>query len=96
MLPRTLRFASRLAAILSFAGVFCWAQFSGSIQGTIQDPGGAVVPKAKVQLKNTQTNVVSTTQSDSEGNYRFISLAPGAYQVTVDATGFSSTACPSH
>jgi hypothetical protein len=92
MWPRTLRFASKVIAVLSFAGALCWAQFSGSIQGTIQDPAGAVVPNAKVQLKNTETSVVSTTRSDAEGNYRFVSLAPGSYQLSVDASGFSTTA----
>src|SRR5450755_1880985 len=78
-----------LAVILTAT---CWAQFSGSIQGTVQDPAGAVVPNAKVQLKNTQTGVSTATTSDAEGNYRFISLAPGAYQLTIDASGFNTTA----
>src|ERR1035437_10957105 len=69
----------------------CWAQFSGSIQGTVQDPAGAVVPNAKVQLKNTETSVVASTTSDAEGNYRFVSLAPGSYQINVDAGGFNTT-----
>jgi hypothetical protein len=90
MWPRTLRLASRIAAFLLLTA-FCWAQFSGNIQGTIQDPAGAVVPNAKVELKNTETRVTSSTLTDSEGNYRFVSLAPGAYQVTVEASGFSAT-----
>jgi hypothetical protein len=90
MWPRTLRLASRIAAFLLLTA-FCWAQFSGNIQGTIQDPAGAVVPNAKVELKNTETTVTSSTLTDSEGNYRFVSLAPGAYQVTVAASGFSAT-----
>ena len=48
----------RFAALLVIASGLCWAQFSGSIQGTIKDPASAVVPNAKVQLKNTQTNIV--------------------------------------
>jgi uncharacterized protein YjbI with pentapeptide repeats len=43
---------------------FSGAQFSGSIQGTVQDPAGAVVPNAKVQLKNTATSVAVATTSD--------------------------------
>src|SRR5271169_6101150 len=86
------RFVIRFAVLAVVVVVSCWAQFSGSIQGTVQDPAGAVVPNAKVQLKNTQTSVVTTTSSDAEGNYRFVSLAPGAYQLTVDASGFNTTA----
>jgi len=90
MWPRLPFSVFRLIALLGVVTA-CRAQFSGSIQGTVQDPAGAVVPNAKVQLKNTETNVVSTTSSDTEGNYRFVSLAPGAYQITVDAPGFNST-----
>ncbi len=79
---------------MCFAAVCRWAQFSGSIQGTIKDPASAVVPNAKIQLKNTETNITSTTTSDYEGNFRFVSLAPGSYQMTVDATGFGTTTLP--
>ena len=91
MEPRLVSVATRLVALLMATAALCWAQFSGSIQGTIQDPAGAVVPNAKVQLKNTETSVVATTTSDAEGNYRFVSLAPGSYQITIDATGFTTT-----
>ena len=83
--------AIRLASVAVVITASCWAQFSGSIQGTVQDPAGAVVPNAKVQLKNTETGVVTATTSDGEGNYRFVSLAPGSYQIAVDASGFNTT-----
>ncbi len=88
------RLAIRVPALFALASVLSWAQFSGSIQGTVTDPAGAVIPNAKVQLKNTETSVVSATTSDNEGNYRFVSLAPGHYQITVDAQGFNSTNVP--
>jgi hypothetical protein len=81
---------SRFVLFLLFASLSCWAQFSGSIQGLVQDPASALVPNAKVQLKNTATGVVASTTSDSAGVFQFVSLAPGAYQITVEASGFSS------
>jgi len=57
----------------------------------VQDPAGAVIPNAKVQLKNTETSVAAATTSDAEGNYRFVSLAPGSYQITIDAAGFNTS-----
>jgi len=87
MWPRSARYFTLLVIGIPA----CWAQFSASIQGTVQDPAGAVVPNAKIQLKNMDTNVVAATASDVEGNFRYVSLAPGSYQVTVDATGFSTT-----
>ncbi len=77
--------------LLAVFAVICYAQFSGSIQGTVQDPASAVVPNAKVQLKNAQTGVVTATLSDSEGNYRFVSLAPGSYTISVQASGFNTS-----
>ncbi len=67
------------------------AQFSGSIQGVVQDPSGAVLQNATVRLLNTSTNISSETKTDPEGNYRFVSLAPGSYQITAQAQGFNKT-----
>src|ERR1700686_5028156 len=78
-------------ALLALLAVTCYAQFSGSIQSTVQDPASAVVPNAKIQLKNAQTGVVTATVSDSEGNYRFVSLAPGTYTISVEAVGFNTS-----
>src|SRR6476646_5673 len=90
MLP-SLQFVTRFAIPAAVLTASCWAQFSGSIQGTVQDPAGAVVLNAKVQLKNTATSVAVATTSDVEGNYRFVSLAPGSYQISVEASGFNTT-----
>jgi hypothetical protein len=73
--------------MLLWAGT-AYAQFSGSIKGVVQDPSGAAVPSAKVELLNTATRISHTTTTDPAGNYEFVSLAPGAYEVTVEATGF--------
>src|SRR5260370_20798497 len=91
MLPGS-QFITRFTAVEVILPPACWAQFSGSIQGTVQGPAGAVVPNAKVQLKNTGTGVAAATTSGAEGNYRLVSLAPGSYQLSVDAPGFNTTA----
>src|SRR6185437_1858170 len=69
----------------------CWAQFSGSLQGSVQDSTGAAVPSAVVTLTNVDTNVSQKTTADSSGVYRFASLAPGSYQLSAGATGFSGS-----
>ncbi len=66
-----------------------FAQFTSSIQGSVQDPSGASIPKATVQLVNVATNVTQATTTDSAGNFIFVSIAPGRYQVTVETAGFS-------
>ena len=78
-----------LFAVLSAS--LCFAQFSGSVQGVVQDPSGAGVAKAAVRLQNTDTQVSATTTSDAEGNFTFQSLAPGRYKITVEMSGFTKS-----
>src|SRR5947208_498238 len=66
-----------------------WAQFTGNMQGTVSDPSGAAVAQAKVTLINVATQVSATTNTDASGSYRFLSLAPGSYKITVEAAGFA-------
>src|SRR5438876_3280401 len=77
-----------LATVLLLAGS-TWAQFTGNIQGTVSDPSSAAVAQAKVDLVNVATQVSATTTTDASGSYRFLSLAPGSYKITVEAAGFA-------
>src|SRR3989440_4594745 len=77
-----------LATVLLLAGS-TWAQFTGNIQGTVSDPSSAAVAQAKVDLLNVVTKVSATTTTDASGDYRFLSLAPGSYKITVEAAGFA-------
>ena len=60
-------------------------------KGIVADPSGATVAQAKMTIENLSNHITATTNSDSEGGYRFLSLAPGAYKISVDAPGFSKT-----
>ena len=66
----------------------------GSIQGTITDPAGAVVPGAVVSITNRATGQVSTTTTTSAGTYNSGGLLPGDYVVSVVATGFKTVQLP--
>lgn len=63
---------------------------SGSIQGTLTDPSGAVVPNAKVTIKNISTGQVVERTSSSSGVFTSGPLTPGRYTIHASATGFSS------
>jgi len=63
---------------------------SGSIQGTITDPNGAVVPNATVTAENVATKVKTTKQSNEAGLYVINALPPGEYNVLVSLKGFQS------
>ncbi len=65
------------------------AQFTASIQGTVTDPSAAGVGQAKVTVENLNTHITAETATDPEGGYRFLSLAPGPYKISVEAKGFS-------
>ena len=60
----------------------------GSIQGTITDPSGAVVPGATVTITDTDTNSVKTLTTDSAGFYSDGPLNPGPYTVNIARSGF--------
>jgi hypothetical protein len=66
------------------------AQFSSSLEGVVTDPTGAVVPEATVTLTNTDTGVSQVATTGSRGEYRFLSVAPGPYEVTASGKGFAS------
>ena len=67
-----------------------YAQFSSNLEGVVADPTGAVVPGATVTLTNTDTGVSQVATTGSQGEYRFVSVAPGPYEVTAAAKGFAS------
>ena len=54
----------------------------------VADASGAVIAGAKVTLINTETGRKSEATASSDGLYRFSSLAPGVYKLTVEREGF--------
>ncbi len=64
---------------------------TGSMQGTISDPSGAVVPGASVTATNDNTNAASTQQTTSSGLFSIVALPAGPYTLTVTAKGFQVT-----
>jgi len=61
---------------------------NGGIQGTITDPGGAVVPGATVVATNVATNVATTRQTNDAGLYVIKPLPPGEYKLVISLSGF--------
>ena len=79
-----------LLLTLVLLGTTAFAQIggTGSLQGTITDPSGAVVPDATVTATNASTNAAVTQQTSSAGFYSLAALPPGSYTITVTASGF--------
>jgi hypothetical protein len=83
-------FAFLLFLVVSFALVLpARAQFRASIQGTVTDPTGAIIPGATVTLTDNSTNHTSTTTSSGSGVYTFNALPPDQFTLTVEAPGFT-------
>ena len=74
--------------LLSGAG---FAQFTGNVQGVVQDPTGAGIPGATIRIVNPSTRITQTDVSDGAGNFHFVSVAPGSYRLTVGAAGFGKS-----
>jgi hypothetical protein len=84
--------AAALACALSFASPALNAQITGrgTLQGTVTDVSGAVLPKAQVEAVLVETNADFKQTTTNSGFYSFSGLQPGHYKVTVTAPGFSS------
>ena len=76
--------------LLTFSSAVASAQVAGTgtIQGTIQDVSGAVVPGARVEAVESETNLKVTQATSSSGTYSLTALPPGSYTVHVSAPNF--------
>jgi hypothetical protein len=81
-----------MALVLAGASKPAAAQLAGqgSIQGTVTDSTGAVIPNATITLRNTATNLTAEQKSSSAGYYVISPLQPGTYTVEVAAQGFKT------
>jgi len=64
---------------------------NGRLSGMVIDPSGAAVGGANVTLQDENGATVAQTSTDSNGNYAFSSLAPGAYRVQTQRQGFKTS-----
>ncbi|MBM3726435.1 MAG: TonB-dependent receptor [Acidobacteria bacterium] len=63
---------------------------NGSIQGTVKDATGAVVPKAKVTVTHTATNREFGSETNEIGFYLFPAMQAGAYGISVEMAGMET------
>jgi hypothetical protein len=78
-------FCSLLLLISAFAS----AQSVGTVQGTITDPTGAVVPNATVTITSAISGYKQTTTTNDTGAYRFTGVPYQAFTVHAEAVGFN-------
>ena len=83
------RIAMAMAALVCVTVGTAAAQVTtGAILGVVTDNTKAAVPGATVTVHNTETGQDRVVVTDGSGRYRAEALDPGAYDVTVELTGF--------
>ncbi len=90
----SLRIGSGLCVLIAgllIAAPSARAQSIGAtLQGTITDDQGAVMPGATIVITNTETGWTRTQTTDERGWYRAIALPPGRYELRAELSGFAN------
>jgi Carboxypeptidase regulatory-like domain len=60
----------------------------GTIVGVVTDPSEAVVPDAKIEATQTETNEKRTATTDNSGFYALTTVPAGTYVVSISKSGF--------
>jgi Carboxypeptidase regulatory-like domain/TonB dependent receptor len=85
----SLKAAPLLFFLLSLSFATGIAQdFRATLNGTVTDSSGAVVPGAAVRAQNKETGEVNTVQTSAQGDFTIPFLRPGTYSVSAEAAGF--------
>jgi hypothetical protein len=88
------RFVALAAFALSIAVTLSGAQSvgnSGSINGSVVDPTGAVIPKATIEIRNPVSGFDRSTTSDASGKFAFTNIPFNPYHLVVTAEGFAAS-----
>lgn len=78
-----------LLFVFSFCTLTAVAQ-NASVSGLVQDPSGAVIPKATVEFRNQDTGVRRQATTNRDGYYEIEGIDPAIYDATVQSGGFKT------
>ncbi len=76
--------------LLFFSAIFAQAQNSGTISGSVSDVNSAVIPNARIIIKNAVTGFQKTATTDEQGEFVFSNVPLNNYQISVSANGFEN------
>ena len=81
-----------LACLVALGATTAYAQVAGSgtIQGVVLDPSGAIVPGATVTIHNPVSGYARSAETDSQGQFNFPNVPFDSYHLTVKAQGFAA------
>ncbi|HEX4772862.1 MAG TPA: carboxypeptidase regulatory-like domain-containing protein [Bryobacteraceae bacterium] len=90
MSSKNLRQVFRVLRVLLFCASAALCQDpTGTLEGQIEDPSGASVPRATVTITNLSTGFAVTQSSSATGGFRFSYLPVGIYKLHISAKGFA-------
>jgi hypothetical protein len=75
-------------AAIALCAATAFAQVTGAISGTVEDPSGGAVSGAVVTVKSLETGLSRVTKTNEAGAFRIPSLPLGAQEVSAEKTGF--------
>src|SRR5947207_701071 len=87
---RQFKFFSALALCVAVCLYTAWAgDVGGRLRCVVSDPSKATVDHAQLSLKNTTNNFSAIGATNDQGEYLFINVPPGTYEVSAEKDGFS-------
>ena len=92
------RFRHALVAVLLLVAMLCqgtWtlAGTTGGLSGAVYETGGTT-PIANAQVTASSPSQTTSTQTDANGRFNFVSLAPDTYNITATKTGYNPASQP--
>jgi hypothetical protein len=80
--------ACAVAVCLAVPSMLTAQSTAGRILGRVADPTGAILSKVKVTITNEATAISRSVQTNDTGDYNFVEVVPGTYDVSFELTGF--------
>jgi len=74
--------------VLGFFTAAAWGQVTASMTGTVKDASGAVISGAKLAVKNLESGLTRTAETEASGSFTVSSLPVGEYEVRAEKEGF--------
>src|SRR6185295_2933275 len=88
--PLAIWLAAACTCLLMARDVSAQTVTSASVTGTVRDTSEALVPGATVDIRNHDTNQVTSTVTDARGRFRLQYLPVGVYHLSVQLSGFTT------
>ncbi len=86
------RAAANIVLVIFIAAMVCFGQIAptSSLEGTVADPSGSIVPNARLTIRNVETGFERQVTTSETGRYLFNALPVGLYSIQAEVQGFQT------